>query len=88
MVREMLGFNDSFEKLSELLKPVAEKLNTKIWVCEKIGKRLSCIARAGNEEYTESFIVYENGHYIVFAERMIDGIEVVEIENFIKTYLS
>jgi len=63
-----------FEKLSELLKPYAEKLNTKIWICEKIGRRLSCIARAGEESYCESYIAYEDDKYAVFCEREItDG---------------
>jgi hypothetical protein len=57
-----------FEKLSELLKPYAERLNTKIWICEKIGRRLSCIARAGEESYRESFIAYEDDKYAVFCE--------------------
>ncbi len=60
-----------FEKLSELLKPYAEKLNTKIWICEKIGRRLSCIARAGEESYCESYIAYEDDKYAVFCEREI-----------------
>ncbi|AFG34429.1 hypothetical protein Ferpe_0288 [Fervidobacterium pennivorans DSM 9078] len=60
-----------FEKLSELLKPYAERLNTKIWICEKIGRRLSCIARAGEESYCESYIAYEDDKYAVFCEREI-----------------
>ena len=66
-MREM----SDFEKLSEVLKPYAERLNTKIWVCEKIGRRLSCIARAGEESYRESFIAYEDDKYAVFCEREI-----------------
>jgi len=67
VVKEM----SDFEKLSELLKPYAEKLNTKVWICEKIGRRLSCIARAGEESYSESFIAYEDERYVVFCEREI-----------------
>lgn len=66
-MREM----SDFEKLSELLKPYAERLNTKIWICEKIGRRLSCIARAGEESYCESYIAYEDDKYAVFCEREI-----------------
>jgi hypothetical protein len=64
-----------FERLSELLKPYAERLNTKVWICEKIGRRLSCIARAGEENYSESFIAYEDERYIVFCEREVSESE-------------
>ena len=67
MVKEMLDF----EKLSDFLKPYAEKLNTKVWICEKVGKRMSCIARAGLENYSEAFISYEDDKYALFTERAI-----------------
>lgn len=62
------GMSD-FERLSEILKPYARIFNTKIWLCEKVGRRLSCIARAGEETYSESYIVYEDQKYVLFAER-------------------
>ncbi|MCX7653475.1 MAG: hypothetical protein N2Z58_02200 [Fervidobacterium sp.] len=77
-----------FEKLSKLLSPIAERFNTKVWICEKIGKRLSCIARAGQESYTEGFIVYEDDKYVVFSQKELKGSEVLtEISNFITYYL-
>lgn len=58
-----------FEKLSGLLKQYVEKLQTKVWVCEKVRRRLSCIARAGEDNYSENFIVYEDDKYTIFCER-------------------
>lgn len=77
-----------FEKLSQLLLPIAKKLNTKVWICEKIGRRLSCIARAGEETYSESYQVYEDEKYVVFAEKELNNSqEINEIKNFISIYL-
>ncbi|ODN30510.1 hypothetical protein [Fervidobacterium thailandense] len=73
-----------FERLSEILKPYAEILNTKIWLCEKIGKRLSCIARAGEETYSESYVVYEDQKYVLFAERELSDDEKVKAEEIIR----
>lgn len=58
-----------FELISAILAPYSEKLGTKIWICEKIGRRLSCIGRAGEESYEQAFVVYENEKYVLFAER-------------------
>ncbi len=80
VVREM----SDFEKLSSMLIQYAAMLNTKIWICEKIGRRLSCIALAGDERYTESFIVYEDEKYLMFAEREIDEDEYVLIREIIE----
>jgi len=81
VVREM----SDFERLSQLLMPIAQKFNTKIWVCEKIGRRLSCIARAGEETYSESYQIYEDERYVVFAEKEIrNEQEIDEIKNFIE----
>ncbi|MGB4263428.1 MAG: hypothetical protein WBJ29_07860 [Fervidobacterium sp.] len=67
MVRE----TSDFEKLSEFLKPYAEKLNTKVWICKKVGKRMSCIARAGSENYSEAFVSCEDENYVLFTEREV-----------------
>lgn len=58
-----------FETVSRLMAPYAEWLGTKIWLCEKVGRRLSCVGRAGEERYDESFIVYEDERFVLFAER-------------------
>ncbi|AMW32154.1 hypothetical protein SAMN04488510_11925 [Fervidobacterium changbaicum] len=58
-----------FERLSQILTPYAQQIGAKLWVCEKIGRRLSCIARAGEETYGESFIVYEDEKYVAFCEK-------------------
>ncbi|MGC8902305.1 MAG: hypothetical protein ACP5KD_02995 [Fervidobacterium sp.] len=77
-----------FERLSKLLEPVANMLNTKIWICEKIGRRLSCIARSGEENYCESFKIYEDQKYVVFAEREVtDPKELEHVEHFIKDHV-
>jgi len=60
-----------FEKLSDFLKPYADNLDTKVWICRKVGKRMSCIARAGSENYSEAFISYEDEKYALFTEREI-----------------
>ncbi|MFN3691278.1 MAG: hypothetical protein ACK4R7_00155 [Fervidobacterium sp.] len=83
----MSDFNVLFEQLSKILEPLAEKLNTKIWICEKIGKRFSCIARAGIENYCESYIVYEDEKYIVFAQRQLNEQEFPDIKQFITAVL-
>ncbi|MGQ9856177.1 MAG: hypothetical protein ACUVQF_05525 [Fervidobacterium sp.] len=67
-----------------MLIPYAAMLNTKIWICEKIGRRLSCIARAGDEKYSESFIVYEDEKYLMFAEREVDEDEYVLIREIVE----
>lgn len=66
-MREM----SDFEKLSDFLKPYADNLDTKVWICRKVGKRMSCIARAGSENYSEAFISYEDENYVLFTEREI-----------------
>jgi len=42
-----------------------------VWICRKVGKRMSCIARAGSENYSEAFISYEDENYVLFTEREI-----------------
>lgn len=83
----MSDFNALFEQLSKTLEPLAKNLNTKIWICEKIGKRFSCIARAGIENYCESYIVYEDEKYIVFAQKQLNEDEFYDIKLFITTFL-
>lgn len=73
-----------FERLSEVLKPYAKLLGTKIWLCEKIGKRLSCIARAGEETYSESYVVYEDEKYVLFAEREFSVEEKAKAEEIVR----
>jgi len=84
VVREM----SDFRTLSKYLEDVAKVLNTKVWICEKIGRRLSCVARAGEESYSEAYQVYEDDKYVVFAERQLNNSEESElIIDFIVKYL-
>jgi len=70
-----------FEKLSDFLKPYADNLDTKVWICRKVGKRMSCIARAGSENYSETFISYEDENYVLFTEREITSDDEKELIN-------
>ncbi len=84
VVREMLDF----KTLSNYLEDVAKVLKTKVWICEKVGRRLSCIARAGEENYGEAYQVYEDEKYMVFSERQLSTSEENElIRDFIVKYL-
>jgi len=70
-----------FEKLSDFLKPYADNLDTKVWICRKVGKRMSCIARAGSENYSEAFISYEDENYVLFTEMEITSDDEKELIN-------
>jgi len=60
-----------FEKLSVFFETVCREVEYKSLDCEKVGKRMSCIARAGSENYSEAFISYEDEKYALFTEREI-----------------
>ncbi|MCX7812758.1 hypothetical protein [Pseudothermotoga sp.] len=54
----------------ELLRMIAQRFDCKIWVCEKMGKRISHVRglKAGEEKYIEPTVVFEDERYIVFVE--------------------
>ncbi len=54
----------------KLLKKIAESFNCKIWVCEKVGKRISHIPgmKAGEESFVPPVVGFEDEKYIVFVE--------------------
>ncbi len=80
MVNSMLDF----EFLNNELSKIAREKSCKIWICEKIGKRFSCIARYGEEQYTESEVIYEDEKYIVFVENVTEEILKAHITEVIK----
>ncbi len=80
MVSSMLDFKILDNELSK----IARENSCKIWICEKIGKRFSCIAKYGKEQYTESEVVYEDEKYIVFVENVTEEILKVHITEVIK----
>jgi len=53
-----------------LLLLIASKFKCKIWVCEKIGKRISYIQglKAGEERYLPAQVVFANERYAVMCE--------------------
>ena len=71
------------KKLKSLLEQIAENFNCKIWIAQKIGKRISFIndLKAGKEFFMPPKILWENERYIVFAEN------VNSIDNNFQKYL-
>ncbi len=61
-----------FELIEGTFSKIALEKNCKIWICEKVGKRFSCIARYGEEKYSESRVVFEDERYVVFCENLND----------------
>jgi hypothetical protein len=61
-----------FEVLKKLLEQIAEKYKCKIWIAQKIGKRISFVKnlKAGNEYFSPPQILWENQKYIIFAENV------------------
>ncbi|MBO8140157.1 MAG: hypothetical protein J7J43_00300 [Thermosipho sp. (in: Bacteria)] len=61
-----------FKTLKNLLEQIAEKYNCKIWIAQKIGKRISFIKnlKAGKEFFTSPKILWENENFIIFAENV------------------
>jgi len=54
----------------KLLLQIASEFGCKIWVCEKIGRRISYIQglKAGEERYLPAQVVFENERYAVMCE--------------------
>jgi len=54
----------------KLLKQIAQIFNCKIWVCEKVGRRISHIPglRAGEERFVPPLVAFEDEEYVVFAQ--------------------
>ncbi|QTA37677.1 hypothetical protein JYK00_08090 [Thermosipho ferrireducens] len=63
-----------FKKIKEILEKIARKYNCKIWICEKIGKRISFIEglKAGKEFFMPPQIVYEDNEIIIFTENLTE----------------
>ncbi|SHH22417.1 hypothetical protein [Thermosipho atlanticus] len=61
-----------FKKLKNTLNQIAEKYQCKIWVCQKIGRRISYIEglKAGKEYYLPPEILWENENYVIFGENV------------------
>ncbi len=54
----------------KLLEKIAERFGCKIWVCEKIGKRISHIPglKAGEERFVPPMVGFEDENYVVFVQ--------------------
>ncbi|WP_041446335.1 hypothetical protein [Pseudothermotoga thermarum] len=74
-----------FDTLNKLLPRVVIEKNCKIWICEKVGKRLSCIAKYGEEHYCETRIIYEDEKYVVFSQNLNDEQTQKQIVEVIKS---
>jgi hypothetical protein len=63
----------------KLLEKIAELFGCKIWVCEKIGKRISHIPglKAGEERFVPPMVGFEDEKYVVFvqADEMSDQLK-------------
>ncbi|MDK2886481.1 MAG: hypothetical protein PWP54_1039 [Thermosipho sp. (in: thermotogales)] len=61
-----------FEKLKELLEKISVKYNCKIWIAQKIGKRISFInkLKAGKEYFLPPKILWENENFVIFSENL------------------
>lgn len=53
-----------------LLEEISKDFNCKVWVCRKIGKRISFIndLKAGIERFEQPKILYQDSEFIVFAQ--------------------
>ncbi len=61
-----------FDRLNKFLLAIANEKGCKIWICEKVGRRLSCVAKYGEEQFCESRVIYEDDRYVVFCENLND----------------
>lgn len=54
----------------ELLKQIAEMFDCKVWVCEKVGRRINHIPnlKAGRERFVPPTVAFEDENYVVFVE--------------------
>lgn len=54
----------------ELVQRIVQDFKCKVWVCEKIGKRVSFIQglKAGLERFEPPKIVFEDERFVVFAQ--------------------
>lgn len=54
----------------EMLQKIAEDFNCKVWVCEKISKRVSFIKdlKAGVERFEAPKVIVEDDRYVVFGQ--------------------
>lgn len=54
----------------ELIQKMAQDFKCKVWVCEKVGRRISFIQglKAGNESFEPPKVVFEDEKFVVFAQ--------------------
>ncbi|HBJ80898.1 MULTISPECIES: hypothetical protein [Pseudothermotoga] len=65
----------------KILEHISEKFHCKVWVCKKVGRRISFIndLKAGIEKFEPPQVICEDDRYVVLAQVEKPSSEMVEL---------
>lgn len=53
-----------------IIEPLVDKSNSKIWINQKKGKRVHCIYKYGKEQFNGSQKIFENENLVAFGQNI------------------
>ncbi|MGM0380033.1 MAG: hypothetical protein ACQEQE_09830 [Bacillota bacterium] len=54
----------------EIIEPLVDEVNSKIWINQKRGKRVHCIYKYGKEQFNGSQKIFENSSLVVLGQNI------------------